>query len=413
MIGKLSKSATKPSVQLLTHNFILIVFLYFYIYQPPLINKIYYIAAEISILLLFAIVNFKFIKRYITIFRIEIILVLSIIFISMARDLFSGEIIYFDRFAAWGVQAFIFPCFIIYLVRKNNIDLIGLIYWSSLCGALLTLLLILFPAVDNYYKSIQLDSYYDIYGNFELRYRAYGISENLSFTYGYIMGIFAGYSLLMTQRKLYFIIPVVLFLIAAAFNARIGFISFSIFLMYFLISIPLITNLKIGTLVIALISSIMLSNIDITPIMERIQWSLEFFDVVYTSLFTGEATGAIKTITTDFIILPSTASDFLFGSGESLYLKENMNTDIGFLLQLNYAGIIIITPISIFILYTSKRIIRNLGGGHWYTPVFIFSLLFLNTKGFLFAATPGGRVIFLIYIYFIYRQYEKRFKNVF
>ncbi len=344
--------------------------------------------------------------------------VLMIIF-SLWRDTFSGEMVYFDRFTAWGFQAFFFSAVILLYFQNKNVSLFSLLYWSSFIAALISVALLLIPSFDKWYETIQLDGYYEIYKNFEHRYRAYGIAENLTFTYGFIMGLFSGYSLLLIKKNALFIIPFFIFLLAAIFNARIGlvpilfFIFYSIFILQdyklwfrFLLSLVVLTifgyiySLSIG------------KNLFDLSIFSNFKWVLNFFLDILGMTDSNEVS-TLSIIFSKFIIIPDESLlQFLFGTGESLFGRESGSSDMGFILQLNYAGISFLVLIMLFIFFCTYRLIIMLGVTHWFTSFFFFLIIILNIKGFIFAATPGGRLIFLLYMYFILQKTTWKMKVI-
>src|SRR5690606_16916806 len=75
-----------------------------------------------------------------------------------------------------------------------------------------------------------------------------------------------------------------------------------------------------------------------------------------------------------------------------------------YILQLNYGGVTLISLLFLTISYMSLRLFRVLGYRHWYSWFFPFSIFALNFKGFIFAMTPGGRILILLYVFFIFRS---------
>ncbi|MDO5687278.1 MAG: hypothetical protein Q4G42_07870 [Neisseria sp.] len=360
----------------------------------------------------------KFLNEFLGTFRYESILLLLIISYSLLRDLAGGEIVYFDRFLLWVFQAFIFGFFITkihhqknhrnYLQRKPQTNLFNVTYWAGFIASLLTLLLILYPAFDRLYESIQLDEYYERYASFEVRYRAYGIAENLTFTYSYVLGLFAGYSLLMINRQKYLIIPFFTFLIGVIFNARIGFVAILVFL--FIVFFQkrwsnIVTFLSL--LGVILLSYTLFAEENVLFTLLSNDWALDFFRQISDTLFgtsLSQYGNTFDTLTGSFVALPQDTLEWVFGSGKSLFNAFDNNTDIGYLLQLNYGGILLLSLIILFILVTSARLIKSLKYSHWFTTFLILSILILNYKGFIFAGTPGGRLLFFYYVYFIYNK---------
>ena len=133
-------------------------------------------------------------------------------------------------------------------------------------------------------------------------------------------------------------------------------------------------------------------------IFSNINWVMDFFLDLSGS---GEHS-TIDTLFGSFIIIPdSSILQFLFGKGISLFGKSGGSSDMGFILQLNYGGFIFVLMIIFFIYYTSIRLVKTVGVTHWFTLLYILLIITLNIKGFIFAATPGGRLLFLMYMLFI------------
>ena len=400
-----------PTVHELFANLSIILLLYLFLFQPPVVNKFFFVAIEgvifLGVLLLRGGTTLKLLSQ----FKQELLFVAIIIVCALVRDMLSSEIVYSDRFIAWGFQAFLFSAVILLYFHARDISLFNALYWTSFIAAMLSFLLLLIPEFDQWYKSIQLDSYYERYENFEVRYRAYGISENLTFTYAFVMGMFSGYSLLFLRKSLWYIIPFIIFLIATVFNARIGLVPVMFFIGYILfVSRDHVTVLKffvasvlVSVVVYFLLPLMGMTDISTLVIFSNLDWVLMFFTDLVGS---GQDSSTLAVMFNDFIIIPESLMGFLFGTGESLFGKEH-GSDMGFILQLNYAGFIFVLLIVSFILFCSYRLVRVLGIKHWFTSFFFCMVIVLNIKGFVFAATPGGRIVFLLYMYFIVQQNRK------
>ncbi|MCK4620873.1 MAG: hypothetical protein KAT62_01530 [Desulfuromonadales bacterium] len=343
-------------------------------------------------------------------FKDEIAIVSLIVLLSIFRDVFSGEIVYSDRLLAWGFQTFFFGTFILYCFENRSASLFNQLYWTSFLAALLSVALLLSPTFDKYYESIQIDEYYEIYKNFEVRYRAYGIAENLNFTYAFVMGLFSGYSFLLLKKNILFLIPMFVFLITVVFNARIGLVPIVFFVIYalftgkYLKSFFVIAVCLLSVLLTFKISQLLGFDLNGSILFSNMDWVLRFFSDIYNYIFFSNEIGKSSTMGTifgDFLIFPDTVQQLFFGRGESLVLKEGMNSDVGFILQLNYAGVFYLLTILFFIFFTTFRLVRIVGIGHWFVIFYFVLLIILNTKGFVFAATPGGRLLPLLYMYFI------------
>jgi hypothetical protein len=408
-----------PYYKDLFKNFFIIILLYIYLFQPPVINKNIYLVLEVIILVPYLLTtNLRPFLSLIVRLKYEILLLGLIILYSILRDLAAGDEVYSFRFAAWTFQAFIFGYAIIDLFETSKkysgkkYNLFILLYWTSFIGAVLTFLLITNKSLSDHYNAIQLDDF-EAYDALETRYRAFGMSENLTFTYSYVLGFFAGYTLLVIRKNALLIIPFLLFVLGVFFNARIGFTGIIFFTVILLLRRQWANLFITGGLSVGIVTCIILSSADLVDmITSNSDWAFQFFYDISDSLFgthlnTNPGGSTIQTLTRDFIIFPDSVLHWIFGSGESLFVKIGGNSDIGYIIQLNYGGILFLALIMAFVFYLCYRLYKILGWRHWYFIVFTLSVFVLNFKGFIFAATPGGRFLFFLYVYFIYQSYKK------
>lgn len=408
--------------------FFTFVVLYFFIFQPPFFNKIYYVLVELVVFVFFAAYKFNFFLKYINLFKFEVFASVLIVFLSLFRDFFSGDVVYSDRFLVWFFQCILFPSFFIYYFYfiKNKSDYhngkfldiyIGYLFLTFFVASLITILLFFIPEFDSFYKGIQVDSYYDIYEGFKFRYRAYGMSENLTFTYGYVLGIFAGYSIVKMKYNFLYTILFISFVFGVSVNARIGFLPIIISIVFVVGEFffkNVFSKFKFSfkgfvffSLISALVCLLMFCflfdffSVESSLVFfDKFKWSFMFFEELL-SLFIGGKSNTIDILLNDFIIIPDSFNDFIFGTGESIYLLDKGNSDIGYVLQLNYAGFILLFLIFFLTFILVLRLYIFFGFSDFFFYIFTFSIFFLNFKGFLFAATPGARFLFLSYMFYI------------
>lgn len=385
------------------------VILYFFIFQPPLFDKIIYPAAWLVFFIIISIYKHKFISKYITTFRAEILFGLTIVFWAIFRDLFSGEIVYSDRFTVWFLQCLIFPSIIIMMTERSfekkisaPHNIIQSVYTVVIAAGTITIALYAFPTLDNFYKSIQVDGYYDFYKGLDVRHRAYGAAENLTFTYGYVLGVFAGYSLIKSLDSKIHLIPFFILLFGVFINARIGFIPIIATAAWIAIFRPVTKYLIHTFLAVAIL---LIFDIESTRIGVHLSWGLDFFREL-TLFFSGESNNTIGVLLNDMVVIPSDLVSFMFGSGKSLYEIDSGNSDVGYILQLNYAGILFLLALVSTLALCSLRLYRSLGATSWIAMIFTISVFALNMKGFLFAATPGARLFFFLYAYHVYHAHR-------
>nr|WP_299034101.1 hypothetical protein [uncultured Tenacibaculum sp.] len=381
-----------------------ILLVYLYLFQPPIfITKYVYIAIEATIFFLgLTLFDKKILNDFIKMFKREISLLFIILSYAVLRDMFVGEEVLSFRFIAWTFQAFIFGFLIIRMFNYNLEKIFITFYWASVIAALFSLILVLFPSIDAVYKSMQLDQV-NIYENMEQRHRSFGVSENLTFTYSFILGFFASYTLTILSKNKWLIIPFMLLLLGVLYNARIGLVPIIFTIIFLIIKGNFKNFIYLFVLTIVLFFSITYFN---PAIIDKIffnkNWVFHFFYDLSDSLFgtSYSDVSTLKTLTGRFIILPETLFSWIFGTGEFLFTKSGMNSDVGYIIQLYYGGLLLFIPLMILNLVFFKRLIKRNGFTHWFTFIFIFSVLILNFKGFIFAATPGGRMLFLFYMCF-------------
>lgn len=368
--------------------------------------KLFYLLLQFILLLVFLLFFYK--KFLITLFKVrgEVAVVVLIVCYVCARDLVAGNIVYLDRFVGWFFQSFIIGIALLVLFfsfnerHGNKYGFIITIYATVVFAALLTLLLYISPAFDSFYEGIQLDAYYEIYSGFEKRYRAYGVAENLTFTYAYVLGLMAGYSLILARHSLiYFLfLPVLIF--SVSINARVGFLGFSLVVLHLLFFGRLVD--KAYLIAVSCLSFFLIVVFGVA-LIDDYSWQLGFFFSIYDILFSGgSGGGTVSALLSNHMVFPNNLVHWIFGSGYSLFgLAGGGDSDIGYIIQLNYGGLLLLLLIFVLIFCMSVRLCFVLGVGHWYAFVFPLSIILLNFKGFVFAMTPGGRLLVFLYIFYI------------
>ena len=381
-----------------------IAILYFYLFQVPVINKIYFPISECIVFIVVLAIKRESLLIVLRTFRKEISIFLLIILFTLIRDLVTGEIVYFNRFVALGMSTFFFGSVILLYLDYKKVSLFNLLYWTCLIAAIFSLLLFFIGTFDKWYQSVAyFDPYYSLLSNYVHRYRAYGISENLLFTYPYALGIFASYSLLLVKKNFSYIVHFLIFLFAIAFNARIGFAPIILVILYIAFIEKDIKNLYyiiiylfVVSIVVWLITILMGVNFVNLGMSNTINWVLSALS------YNPAGSGATLFETYEhMIVFPN---NLIYGDGASLFGNVEKSSDIGFVLQLYYGGLIFMSLLVVFLLSMMYRITQIMGLKSWFVILFSVSLIILNTKGFVFAATPGARLLLLLYMYFVFKN---------
>ena len=336
---------------------------------------------------------------------------------TVVWDLLSGEVVFLNRFGACLVQGIFVPCLIIRFLKINsflNRNFENLMIGVALVGCAITILMIIYPPFDAFINSIHQsnEEFYEQFENsVESRYRMYGLAESLTFTYPYVIAVIALYT--FSERKIYLSIPLLLMtIIVVSFNARIAFIPLLLSLVYlFAVKQKNVKSLIGSTIAIVAFVVIWLNVIPTLGLFQN-EWGFSFFDEMVSYFTTGESR-TMSTLTGSMFFLPDeSAFTLLFGTGISAYHIRNYS-DVGYIIQLYYGGIIFLLLILYTMYYMPSRLIKRLGFSHWFAFIFLFSIFILNFKGFYFSSIPGFRFFMLLYCYYLLIDYYKNKSGVY
>ena len=379
---------------------------YLFIFQP-IINKNIYLGIEVILVLCLFFSRQSLFADNFRLLKLEYLFVGLICGYAFLLDITHFEIVYLDRFLASFFQGYFVSFLFIYFISKSSYlqeNLSNTIITVCFIACCITLAAIMIPSVSqfciNHATMDAKDRLQELYmeGSNE-QYRSYGLSESLNFTYAYVLSVIGCYLL---SRKIKVYTPIMLIMIIAAiiFNARIAFVPLMVALVYLVLLRKKSVKGLVSFAVIIIVSFLLIKWVlSIFPELKN-EWGLSFFTELYAFL-TGNDSGAIDTMTGSMWVIPDNALDFIFGTGKSIYSAVK-NSDVGYILQLNYGGITLLFMILFYFIYISRRILHKLSLGHWFTIIFIVSIFVLNFKGFYLAAIPGNRFLTFLYVYYIY-----------
>ena len=265
----------------------------------------------------------------------------------------------------------------------------------------------------------------DLYDNeFFLERRGFGFSMTLIDTFGYGMGLIAGYLLLYQwkekDRKRIIILLLILFTIAV--NARTGIVVFGIALLLKFVQNK--TKLQIVLMAIPCILIFSYSQTIIPFILKAginsenptLVWICSDMLEMYYMLFAQGTSDAMAmdevTFLSNFIGLPTNGFELVFGSGHYVYdtyQTLGFRTDIGYYNMFWEFGIIV--SIIILVFFT-----RWLLGPYWHSKdksminIAVFNFIcyaFLLLKAILLGYNPGVFINYLI-TFSMYYYMKKR-----
>lgn len=211
----------------------------------------------------------------------------------------------------------------------------------------------------------------------ERSYRGFGIGEGLTFNYGVILGSICALGICNIKKYLWFLFFIPFLILGVLVNARVGFapiiISFALFFVY---------DHKIKYILFFIFSFFLLYGIWILFIEEifpedTLMWVMDFFE----QLIGDKDAHTIQTIL-NTTIWPDGLFEWIFGKGRDVFNAapgSSLRTDMGYLIQLCYGGVIYCVLLLFFVIVIVKPAYRFMPKSLFYT--LIFSLLIENFKG--------------------------------
>lgn len=384
-----------------------VLILYLFVFQP-IFNKYVYIGIEVLLVIGLLISNNHVFADNFNLFKKEYFFAGLICAYSFFMDMLHFEIVYLDRFIASFFQGYVVSLLIIFFLSKSLFlqeRLSNCLVMMCFIACSITIAAILIPSFGQFcINHATLDAKERLQELFldggRVQYRSYGLSESLNFTYAYVLSIIGGY-LLSSNFKIYTPLILIMIFVAIIFNARIAFFPLLISLFYILFlkkkSMKGVLSFSLTALVLVLLA---IWGMNAFPVLNN-EWGLSFFKEL-SAFFSGQDNGTIGTLTGSMWIIPDDALGLFFGTGENLFVSSNNNSDVGYILQLNYGGLFLLGIILLYFIHISKRVARRLTFRHWFTIMFISSVFILNFKGFYLAAIPGNRFLTFLYVYYIY-----------
>ncbi|MBS1520088.1 MAG: hypothetical protein JST50_03740 [Bacteroidetes bacterium] len=407
------------------------VAVYIYIFSPPLKifpNTIWlFLPAVIAYLLYYSLVG-----KVLYLFKNEIILIFLIALFTILRDIdwtngTSSKNFLFVNVTLL-IDAIPFSFFIVdFCFRKlrlpdkasNEQRLITIILWTCAFAALITVILLLNPSLNNKMNNkILLATEYQ--QNNLLR--GFGFASALFYSYGLVQGTAAAIILLkLSETRKYIVvyfITLMFLLIAILVNARIGMVPIIIMVFYLIfvrkkIKMFLYASGVIGVILVAFLSS------DFAEKYQKIiEWGFGFFTQTFGFVSgTHSKAAGVDTYGAlgNMIVWPDNFPDWIVGSGADLFLPGQTSgtikhSDIGFVRQIYYGGIVYFALLMTLVTVMAVRL-YNLKTNRWFFVLFVFTVLAANVKSNFIYNHSGFRLLLLIYMGFIYYSFLERTKN--
>lgn len=408
------------------HNGIVIILLYLYIYSPPFRIMPF----NISLLLIFPafyyiLKNDKLGELLFT-FKNEIEIIVILCSYSFLFGLLNFEFSLFINNLHFLFQLIPVSFWFYYLIIKNKnprpynynslVEFKDLAFFLGIIAILASAISIIgffVPELGQYFK-FDLQKYDKFMWRYQM-HRAFGIADELLFTYSIVQGIVLIIILYTSKNILLNIFCFTVITFSIIINARIGLIVFA-FLPFVLFRKKIVIQTITACLIIIVITYFTGFYVLLTKYISGPLKNAASFFMESGIFLTGDKSKTFNTLNFMFdklVVFPDKWYELLFGTGEYIFVKGAKTTDIGYLLMLNFGGIAYMLIFGVFVVYIFYRLFKcNIN-----YPVISYLILFVfitsNIKGLFFAPKPGMKLIMLIYVFFVLSKnqmlvYDKR-----
>ena len=325
-------------------------------------------------------------------------------FYTLFRTAFGGDDSAIRVFAvAFYENIFISIFLMVFLVNLKKSDWLDSIIITGIVGALISVFSLLNPSINLFIKDIQVLSEFSMESDF----RSFGLAEGLTFSYGISQAIILCLLIINSKKRMLFLLFTPLFIVSSLFNARTGIIIVVLILVYAIIAFR---RIKLLIFLIALLFVISILSDQLIILLDNdksFDWINNFY-LEIGDLFTGSTNADYNTTQTlfvDMVVLPSNTIEWIFGSGQSLFLSYSNSTDVGFFLQLNYGGLVFTCMLLILVLMMFFKTFKE-KESRWFSVLFLISFFIANMKGDFIPSTGAFRLLFFVYLCLLY--YNKK-----
>lgn len=373
---------------------------YVFVFNPPItIFSIASLRLLYPFIFVWMLSNQNWFKRYLSLFKKELSILYGVVSFCLFWYGVGGDFSFVKDSISLIIDSFFISGFLIFLQAKFGIkkNIYQVFYIVAIIAAIISVVLFLIPSLNSFAKA----NFYlaDANAGF-LKFRCYGIASGLSFDYSIIIGLALCLCLIKDKKILeYFFILV--FFFTSLINARTGIIMPLILLGYLIFVRFKLSYILLGALVVSGMSYFTQTSI-YNDNIETFMWIenglLEISDVVLNTNEADEST--LNTLTEYHMIFPSNVMGWIFGTGENLYNAILHRSDIGYIIQLNYGGLIYMLLIFLSLIYPILDLYRKIETKNIILLCFVLlTFVVCNFKGNLYNSNGVLRIYYFLYIY--------------
>jgi hypothetical protein len=405
---------------------IFIVLLFIYIYGPPFAFLPF--SADKLVHVLFLISLFFFGKRYAQLFKYPIIS-LSVLLQSLLtvytlilyvfnpteynyilqNFLLLTEVLISSLFFVALYLEWIYP----ETHKPFEFFLLCIIVITSIQAAI-SFAGILDPKFNTYVNNVLL--FYQKNYNLGINFRGIGMSDDYFFTMPIVQGFGVVSCLYLSfQGKYQYLVIIPFLLLSISFNARIGFTPVVIFVVLSLLFLFRKSDFSTRSIILVFfligLFSIYFNPSDFwkTKLDKGLNFGYSFFNATINFLFSNNYENTANySILMEMVFFPDKGK-LLFGTGENIFFSNQRNSDIGYINQLFYGGIVYLVMQFTVVFVVFYQAVKSLKYQSENKNIRIFlivtmlTFLIANIKGYFFLVKPGLRLAFLIFyiVYFL------------
>lgn len=317
---------------------------------------------------------------------------IAILLYSIFRTIIGGSPTHIYTTIVAIIEAFFLPIIILSFCEKNNIDMYKSIIVVGIIACIITIGCLINPNVDLFFKNLMAEN--DVYER--MSYRSYGFSDGLTFSYGIILATTCGLILLYSTENKYYVFLIPIFAVSIIVNARTGILVLILIIMvYFMINKRKIFGFILPVIILIILFSFFISSMDTEN--DTFKFAMDFFKQMGDFLYGTNRSDAstIDVLLGRMIVLPEYIDEWFFGRGISIYLNARQTSDVGFIIQLNYGGIVYMVMLFSLVYYLLRDISNK------YILLYLLSVLIVsNIKGNFLINSGGFRCFVLIAMWF-------------
>ena len=390
-------------------------FLYLFLFNPPysVFRGLFGIGNFIVLAsIIFAFAKPKVVKHFLHYFKKEYsILVILLVYVVLRTVIGGGDKAYIARHFLGFCDLFLVTPMILFFAKKIGIateeQAVRAILLVSSFAAIISFLCLINPSLNDYVKNSLLQLSADDYIMVN-DYRGFGYASLLTSDYGFLLGLVAGYGSLYLKNNKLFILCIPLLLFATIINARTGVVlAMAIIAVSTLAKRDFRYIFVIGALAIVLISyyDVFFEMIGVDA--RTSEWSMSVFkEVQDVSQGNIQESYAANELFNNMIVFPPSFLEWIVGRGYSIVKGGSAGySDVGWILQLNYGGIIYISILYSFFFVMLRRLsAKRIRTTFWVVLVYI---LLINTKSSIFPGYSSFYLLFMFYAMKLLPEYRE------